>query len=699
MLRDITRMYMLLLCVHVVNSFPSSCSNISSTQCIHNLDDGVIVGDYYHAAYINTPTAFLYLAVNESLPMKSLTVDLQVLGSALPPQHATLSTTFQNITFDISLLKDGEYTTIVSSKDESTCGCLVRRLRKSTITHPQNPKEPIPVDAGISTMFLDDYWIYSMKHVVRTPSNALQTRVTNDSFFGGERPWEKPVSPLQLATPRIQSVNISVLSQPHQQTLGVFNCTSFSEGENWFCHDTGDTMETGTSDQDTPHGEFHRLLSTKEPAPLPPPFGNDVTYRMYNKEQDGPVQLDQVKVVYTGYAPTTWGNIKIPAISSWPMWHNVEKKLGLFLTASPLTSASCKGTYPACDQWNYTNDNFAGQWMSADKKTLMYGQGRRVPRFPPFTVPYDNLAGFSRTLVIWRTQDGVSWTPSWFQPPVLRDGPLAQQYGANVFLAEGGRLYLAFIFCFNATFQQMYLDLAYSRDGLYWERLSPNNTEYSGFLPNGDFGEWNGGLIMGTSTPVLFDAVSTHQMTPFVAKRAHFMYPLLTEQEMTEENVKQDITDATRGQYEKWPYWKKYFNNNWKNVTDFGNSLRTSVGMMSYRTNGYASLQTADGYAGGYIITKAIDIPDNTTLGVNCESYPVNGGFVSVSVLRGDNMQPLPQYSGDNAARFQLGGGDVDLVWSEFTTHKISVLPQVQGGIRLNITIEGDATLYSLNWH
>ena len=168
--------------------------------------------------------------------------------------------------------------------------------------------------------------------------------------------------------------------------------------EAWVCHEY---PEEHLSRELTATHKTAQMSPPQYSLPDRPPFSKS-TMRFYDQAKDGDVNISEVAVFFSGYTNATWGDaaggahLNVTRMSSWPVWSRQSTTHGgrpdaLLLTPQPLTVAAdgcalvgcCDMS--TCESKRFSNDNFGGQWLSADAKRLYYVQSRSLPRFPPFT--------------------------------------------------------------------------------------------------------------------------------------------------------------------------------------------------------------------------------------------------------------------------------------------------------------------------
>lgn len=157
--------------------------------------------------------------------------------------------------------------------------------------------------------------------------------------------------------------------------------------------------------------------------------------------------------------------------------------------ARAVTRATCDGFTHWC------RDPRTGRW-------ILFGRTKHIP--PEMESRFGDLPGWrqaywGRAVRRAESADFVHWTPDEGElclAPDVEDGPYGEIYGMRVFPYEG--LFVGLPQLFHNTPEDAHLEiqLAVSRDGRHFERLS----DRSPFIPVGGVGEWdrfNNGNVQG----------------------------------------------------------------------------------------------------------------------------------------------------------------------------------------------------------
>ncbi len=361
-------------------------------------------------------------------------------------------------------------------------------------------------------------------------------------------------------------------------------------------------------------------------------FGSKHAVRFYDPAQDGPVKLDELVVQYVGYKPVDWGVIKPQPQSTWVMWpRNGEL---LLLSRKPFLVDNIASE--EFEDPTNSNDNFAGQWLSPDKKTFFYVRGRLLKRYPPFIARYDNLWQIARILTVFSTQDGLNWEQHYFALPDENDPPTAQHYGASIFdAADGNGLMFAYAMPYSALHQQYHCELYYSWDGRAWRRLAGHRP----WIPPGKPGDWNFGLVNIHNNIAEKDG-KLYELIGWAAMGPHFSGDVLYSQKLTDE-LDGAALEKRYGKRDmaNWPYFKEYYGGDYGKLAAALKEYGSTPGVMVYRVNGYCPL-SASADAVGTLITR----PVTAGGGMRANLKVASGGYAEFRLRDAATGAPLPGY-------------------------------------------------------
>lgn len=576
----------------------------------------------------------------------------------------------QNRDIDISSWPDGDYEVLITEVGTGgSTGTLVRAIRKQSISLPNVPSEPVNV-AGVKMLFVDDWYIEQKSGVERVAHQAEQIPIepwkTNPDYFRFNT-WVKT-----FWFDKRGDLYISLGGKDGLDQNPMDIWVRSSDFQNWEIVPEPIAVEKAS--------EFTRLVKNK----VSNRFSGQPTYRYYDPALDGEINLEQVEIIYSGFEDGYMlGDISVPARSRIAVW---EKPTGEYLVLSHEPLMTDKGHFPDGDlgEWTDTNDNFGLKTMSMDGSTLRFYQTRAVPRNDPYRVYYDNVF-FNRTLAAWSTTDGLNWTPTYFESAIREDPACLQNYGVHVFAEESNNLELAFMRMFDQVTQLTYTDLAYSRDGVQWNRF--RNCDH--FLANGELGSWNFGFSYATNNRIRVEHRGKYYEPMQGRNVPHFMflhaYPHADRSFMTADFFMDLYGGRMSGenglQYSD--IWDWY--GSWEEVADVAKTDTATAALMCYRKDGWVSLSA--GQTEGEILTKVLSAGNKLSINAKTKLH----GYVQIEVLD-SNEAELPAYCGQNAARFAGDSVEAQLNWSN---GNVNELPDVPFKLRIKMQ---DAEIYALNW-
>lgn len=626
--------------------------------------------------YLNTQEAILVferLNVNEKIELELTFCENQTQQVPAAPLKVVLSgvSAKHEEIIDISSWPDGEYKVIISeSEDRNSTDVLVRGIRKQTIKAPAPPIEPIPM-TGIKMLFVDDWYIAHSAGIKKQVNPSEQIPI--DPWRNDER-YARNVTGIRefwFDNEQTMYVRLSGTNTDRGERLDYW--VESKDLKNWYVVDKPGTRG------------INKVINLSDRKPAPE---GERKYRYYDQNHDGKVNLSEVQVRWSGTARNVkWGEVEIPFRSRSAVW---EKNDGTSLILSePITIDKHLFGPDEIGTWMDSNDNFGDPRLSRDGTVLRCYQTRLIPRHDPFRIHYDNIL-CNRIMVTWSTNDGLNWTPTFFDVPTLNDPPATQHYGVDIWWEEDKRLELAYHRIYDVEMQRVYTELAYSRDGILWNRIDNGLP----FLNNGKLGEWNFGYSMTTGgrtrNRTRLQGLDGYYYEPMMGINVlHFMFLAVINKDdrtfITPDYYKNRFDGRMTGEkgVQTSPIWDWY--GSWEKIAEETKKQRIAPGLMRYRADGWVSAVPVK--RRGFIKSKVLI--SNKGLHLNAKTAP--DGFVRIEVLD-EHGNFLDNYSGPNAARFSGDNVSAELTWSQERVLRLPTNP-----FRLLITLE-KAELYTLQF-
>ncbi len=622
-------------------------------------------------ACLNQETAvFVFRCLQESNTHITLAFQEQVTGGvpASPISYTIYANQgSQEKTIDIASWPDGDYKVTITDDQNPSAGRLIRAIRKQTIPLPPGPSEPICV-AGKTALFVDDWYIAQQTNLSRTVHPARLIPIEPSKLDASYFRYYNDIKDFWFDEVGALYVNV----QGSNNGPNVINLwLKSSDLQNWqIVTQPVAVNKTGT---------YSRLIKTKisnRPSGSP-------TYRYYDPLSDGPVNLEQVEIIYSGFDNNFMlGDIPVPRRSRVAVW---QKPTGEYLVLSQEPIATDKSSFGDEDigTWKDTNDNFGPQTMSLDGNALRFYQTRAIPRNDPFRVYYDNVF-FDRIMTVWSTTDGLNWDPTYLDIPTRQESSGLQHYGAYVFPEENNTLEMSFVRMYDSITQKTHTELASSRDGVQWNRLSGQPH----FLPTGEYGSWNFGFCYPGSSRIRVEKDGRYYEPVNGGDILHFMKLPIWSTTSRNHITVQYFLDQYGGRLaESLPssdIWD-WYGQSWQNIVDETLASSTEAGLMCYRKDGWVSFSANT--MPGQLTTKVLQAAAKLTINAQTQS----DGFVKVEVLDAEGGE-LAAYCGTNAAMFTGDSVKAELSWSYGSITELPASP-----LKLRITIQ-NADLYSLQW-
>lgn len=580
----------------------------------------MVIGDFQPPIYRNSEVARLFLYGHTDL-VEGLPVAVSVLSSAGEEEvlrarlvvHAG-----ENVcALDISGLQSGRYRVKVTAQDKGVGG-EIRRLLRIENGDLSKPLVPCPDVTGRRLFLIDGHHVLVRKNVKAevNPGHAhfvSWLNVPHETNY-----WAPRLLPLQKTAEqklfvRFQDAVGDELHWRYAITEDLHNL------HDWKVYDG------------VPQFKVEEPLRALFPPEATPRWRQKVsdeqaTFRFYNQERDGVPPLNEILVKYTSTQKKDFGGLPIPFRSTYAVWEKTPGQI-LFLSKEPLCVDRSLNASDAFEEDTDTNDNFGGQHLSPDGRTLYYVVARVVKRFPPFTVPYDNLPNSARMLTVFHTRDGFKWDKQFILPPDENTPWWLQQYGIRIMHDPDAEIYWGYLLTYDCLRQQIFIDVAYSRDFLNWTRPGGKPLLSVAETP----GDWLFGRVMGLTQPLYeSDGRSFHSM-PAVMPAPHFY-----------EKGSMDAAEIKKRyghrHIEKWPFFDQVGGYDGLAEAMPRAWSRRAVGIFVSRTDGAVALTAHD--ETGHLVTRLVEAGAGLRLNAKTEER----GWVIVELLD-DKDRPVPGYA------------------------------------------------------
>lgn len=532
------------------------------------------------------------------------------------------------VKFNIKNLPEGHYIAEIedfSTPKETVKGSMRRLLRRITVPKPTFATN---LDmTGEKMLFPDNYYLAEHKNITFTPAKAEIHKVTKDHH--------DPKLLMQLGTGMELKegkilVDITALDNHfNAATSRKFRAEApVDDLNNW--------TYTELSKQDksvVSSNHVAQEIIAWDNKPKPDENGK-ITYRFYDPEKDGKVDFRQVEFRYIkGFLGVLseklpdWGVVKPSPRTTWVLWHK-EKGLTLLLTRKPiLTEARSASEFENPDD---SNDNFAGQWLSDDGKTLYFAACTVLRRYPPYNVKYDLLYNGIRIMAVIKTTDGINFTRSYLALPDETDPQGTQHYGANIIRYRNGNgLRIGFLMRYRANEQRIFQELTYSWDGARWMRFKQP------LVDNGPKGSWTAGYI--SASPFAVEANGkVYYLLCWTTDAYHICSELMwldNYQNTTAGAVKRHM--EPRG-IKDWPLFKQF--NGYEELAEYVRNSKINVGLMSWRKDGLFAATAGNEAAS--LLTHAVKAQG----GLQINAVVENDGYIELQ-LTDEAGNILPNYT------------------------------------------------------
>ncbi len=390
-----------------------------------------------------------------------------------------------------------------------------------------------------------------------------------------------------------------------------------------------------------------------QPCVFPQPARTQ-KFELYDPAEHGKLDLSRLYYVYN-YGANDYGCLKAEPRTYYVTYLTPD---GKWLITNPKPLFKDCGYYGEKDFDNgfMTNDNFGGMWLSPDGKECFWAQGQTVKRSAPYAVRYDNLQTGLRFVTVYSTRDGVNWKMHHTLTATDTNDPVGQQhYGANIVQIADGDLYLCRLFSYDATAQQIYVDIAYSRDGVDFHKIDKKP-----FLRTHDPNEWYYGHSF-LNHQVVREGNYWYEQAGYCTPMAHFYFEAYNGASslaaVKGSVFRQRFED--RGLAENWPHFEKV--GGYDGLAKLTNKGGFTSGIIKFRVDGWFYLQAKDQdgtfstnlmNANGKITANAEIAADGF---IKLELCSADGKVLAEKIISGDSTE-IPVFDTVPAGDFFIRG-------------------------------------------
>lgn len=579
----------------------------------------VLQAEFRLPVYRDQQQAQLHAILDESIPELEIELDFRNrLDNFVPApaRRVTIKSGENVIPIDISDWPNGEFRTRIRAAGSQSAarGELARLLRIDRIP------ETAPAagaDWSGKRLFFPDKKFFTRSNNVKIEVFPPEIHTLNHNFLSDNNAYVQLGGPLGFLPSGELAMKFTEYDREWKNPRPHYAITTPGEWQ-WRI---SDEMPEGFAEQNC---ELSQQICRNVGGSIPGwSVGDNRNFRLYDPETDGPVELKNLLVQYTGYKPADWGVVKAPPQTTWLVWKKSPNDFVLLSDKPFLIDGVSSDEFE--DPQN-TNDNFAGQWLSDDGKTLFYVRGRLLKRYPPFIARYDNLWMVSRILTVFSTSDGLNWERHYYALPDESDAPTMQHYGSSIYrVPRGNGLMIGFQMNYSALHQQYDVELVYSRDGRKWQRFPGHRHWIECSEPDG----WNFGTINLHNNIVERDGVTYHEIG-WAQTLPHFAYEINTNQlagkltgaELEKRYSSREITS--------WPYWNHY--GSYDRLAEAWRNAGSTCGISVYRRNGWFGISA--GAAEGTFTT--LPLRAKGRLAANFRTG--DDGFIEIQLLGTQGM-------------------------------------------------------------
>ncbi len=605
-----------------------------------------VYGEFRLPVYQDQKTAYLYLYNTDKMPYKvALTLTERFSGKTInAAREINLRPGENKIPFDLGNLKDGYY--VAAIQDATSNSKNIQFLRSLRVQKPMpSAKKNLYTMSGKKMFFPDDHYLASYRNLVfKTCEGKLIEAVkpnldSNDFTQLGNNIFFDSNGKLNILFHRLNR------SWGREQKRRYFLATaSLDNLSDWKIQKLDRVPRV--PEQSYAGGEITGLVQPGKKN------GQAVKLRFYDPAKDGKVRLDQVRVWFISrgakdseisgdISSLNWSAIKPQRGSGWPIWFKAPG-VGLVLTRTPLYQDMAY-VLSELEDPKASNDNWAGQFLAEDGKTFFFTRAMCMRRFPPFNAPWDNLPGVSRILTVFYTQDGLNYKSRRMALPDLTDPVASQHYGGSIRLAQNGNgLMLMYTMRYKAYTQQIDLTMAYSWDGIHWEKFPGDEV----LGANGSHGSFSGGHVWSPSIGIN-RGNKTYYLIPRIGQVYHFQSEIANSMDAIKKvSAKYMKARFEPRQFEKCPLFKLF--GSWEKLAEDTLNWGVGVGVLVCRKDGLFCVEA--GGQKGEFVTLPLKAADSMKINAEID----NGGYIKLQ-LTDTKGNPLPGYSGANAALLKCG--------------------------------------------
>ena len=531
----------------------------------------VLQAEFFLPVYRDQKTAQLYAELDDSMDNLPIEISFRDRNNGLvpaEPMQYTLKPGKNIVPVDITGWPSGEYRSLIkgAGSNPRARGEFGRLLR---IDRFSSPALPLNSDWTGKRLYFPDQRFLAQHENIATKVCKPEVQFIGKTRISGPQYVVQVAGEIYFTQDGKLCQRITEMDREWKNPKYTYMVTTPGEW-NWEI-----APERPEADPAFAKCEFYE--NSQPPAAGFP--SNTKVFKMYDAERDGKVDIKQLRLIYTGYAPKDLGILKAPAQTTWLVWVKSPNEY-LLLRDTPFLRDGISGK--EAEDPDSTNDNFAGQYLSEDGQTFIYVRGHTVKRYAPVIARYDNLWMASRMLTVFSTKDGFNWKRNYFAIPDENDFPTMQHYGAGIHRApRGNGLMLGFVDNYSALHQHYDIELVYSWDGINWERF-PGHENWIKAGPPGSwtFGWTNLHKESAERDGKIYQQIGVASPLPHYAYEVSYVYG-------ADENLNGDLVRQKfeRRNITSWPYWSCF--GSYDKLADYLREQALSCGVAVSRLNGW----------------------------------------------------------------------------------------------------------------